>query len=59
LLPPLSSALPALRHFQLTLSHIGVALALITAASIEVAFIALEFITVAFTVVPPYAVEWR
>jgi hypothetical protein len=36
------------------LSLIGVALALITAA-----FIALASITVAFTVVQPYAVGWR
>jgi hypothetical protein len=43
-----------LRLFQRTLSHIEVALALITAA-----FIAQASIAVAFTVVQPYAVEWR
>jgi hypothetical protein len=48
-----------LRLFQLTLSHIGGALASITAAFIALGFITVALTVVAFTVVQPYAVEWR
>jgi hypothetical protein len=48
LLHPSSSASGALRRSQLTPSHAVVVLPL-----------ALPLLTVAFTVVQPYAVEWR
>jgi hypothetical protein len=64
LLHPLSSASHALRLFQLTLSHIGVAPAFITAAFIALAFITVAsitvvFIVVAFIVVHTYAPGWQ
>jgi len=52
LLHPLSLASGALRPFQLTPSHIVVAL-------VAPALLALASITVASTGVQPYAAEWR
>jgi hypothetical protein len=45
---------PPLRQFQLTLSHIEETLELVA-----LAYITAVFIVAGFTVVQPYAVEWR